>query len=108
MFRIERNSETGKWFLTWGGARWPQTELDTRELAEGRLRRMKNRYPNRSFQPLFDCVPTKAKVGWRWTLGEESEVIVTQRKSDAKSVLRYKLQRKSLPKGMTWEVAYDV
>lgn len=108
MFRIVERAE-GEWVLTWGGVEFPQTPLPTRELAAQRLTRMQNRWPGKTFELGLAAAERKpAKIGWRWTMPDGSTgVIVTGTKADAKSVLRYNLQRKALPAGTTWEPEYD-
>jgi hypothetical protein len=90
--------------VTWAGEEWgmePHPLAWCREYVE----RLKVRYPGGGAWLVMGERPCRTRGGpWRWTLGDESEVIHTGRLVDAKAVLRHKLKRKTLPRGIVWNL----
>lgn len=108
MFAIVERPD-GKWVLTWGGAEFPQTPLDTREQAENRLVRMQGRYPGRSFDTALSVSNNSMRGGpYRYEfVGEVADYLEgtnikpsgttgARTRTDAKDAFRYRMERAGL------------
>ena len=90
--------------LTWAGEGWGM-EPRTAEECATYVRRLIERYPEGGAWLVNQAkAGTRTRGGpWRYTYVDgETEVIQTERLDDAKSVLRHRLRRKTLPAGLTW------
>ena len=92
--------------VRWRGLGWGMAPRSP-EWCEAYMLRLIERYPEGG-NWLVDDSTSKARTRggpWRWTFENgESEVIHTGTLSDAKSILRLKLRRKTLPRGTTWKL----
>lgn len=114
-WKIKKTADGYKIF--WRGREWYDgqrpirgTPNPPRDLVASYVESCKRRYPGDTPGILLGPEDAEAKVRrggpWRWTLPDgETGVIHTSRKSDAKKVLRHKMQRKRLPNGIEWEIA---
>lgn len=100
--------ERGKFVVGWKGESWGMIPRDKAWCMEY-VERLVERYPTGGeWLVSLTANPPRSRGGpWRWTWGEESEVIHVGRLSDAKSVLRHSLRRKTLPRGITWNIEED-
>lgn len=95
--------------VTWAGESWgmePQTEEWCREY----MARLEERYPEGGAWLVYgEQASTRTRGGpWKWTARDgETDVIHLGRLADAKSVLRHRLRRKTLPAGITWTLEVD-
>ncbi len=91
--------------VTWDGEEWG---MEPHPLAwcKGYVLRLKARYPGGGAFLVTKNEKSRTRGGpWRYTMADgTTEVIHTERKADAKAVLRYKLNRTRLPAGITWEI----
>jgi len=99
--------DQGLYVVAWDGLVWgmePQPLAWCQEYVE----RLKERYPEGGAW-LVDVRAARVRGGpWRYTYPDgETEVIHVERLSDAKSVLRHRLRRKTLPGGLTWTIEED-
>lgn len=105
-------SVAGGWQLFYKGQPWPMEPKLTDQSAAAYLERVKKRYRGDSARLLLEAdePETKRTRGgpWRYTYpngeGQETGVIHTRRKSDAKQVLRAQLETQRLPNGITWMI----
>ena len=94
--------------ITWCGTEWGMSPAN-RDWCQQYLARLEERYPEGGAWLVDGQDRSRTRGGpWRWTLGEQSEVIHTSRLDDAKGVLRHRLGRKTLPSGITWSLEEGV
>lgn len=90
-----------------GKVPYPMPPKETRLEARGYMERLQHRYPEDSVLILWGTSGSKRQRGgpWRYVLanGEEG-VIHESRLDDAKSVLRHRLHRKTLPRGTVFSL----
>jgi hypothetical protein len=99
----------GGYVVLWDGLSWGMLPA-SREWCVGYVERLKVRYPGgggwlvKSYEG-----PSRTRGGpWRYTMADgTTEVIHTGRLSDAKTVLRHGLRRKTLPRGITWKLELE-
>lgn len=94
--------------LTWDGREWGM-EPQERPWVVDYLARLKERYPEGGAWLVDGISSSRIRGGpWRYTYADgETKVIHTGRLDDAKSVLRHRLRRKTLPAGITWTLEED-
>jgi hypothetical protein len=98
----------GGYVVTWRGEAWGMTPRDE-AWCRDYMARLEERYPEGGAWLLDGSDSTRTRGGpWRYTYADgETEVIHTSRLDDAKSVLRHRLRRKTLPAGLTWTLEED-
>lgn len=91
--------------VTWAGSEYGM-EPATLEWCKGYVERLKVRYPGGAEWLVTSAATSRTRGGpWRWTAPDgQTEVIHTGRLSDAKGVLRHRLKRKTLPRGLVWSL----
>jgi hypothetical protein len=90
--------------VTWAGQEYGMAPA-TLEWCQGYVERLKVRYPGGAAWLVAMAAPRTRGGPWRWTAPDgQSEVIHVGRLSDAKGVLRHRLRRKALPKGLKWSL----
>lgn len=109
MFEIKQKPD-GKWVLTWGGAEFPQTPLDTREQAENRLARMTARYPKGSFDLVLAAGGQRRGGPYTYSFPEEYHeylagtpikpcgITGSRTRDEAKDNFRYRMELHGIPK----------
>jgi hypothetical protein len=91
--------------VTWDGKTWGM-EPATLDWCRGYVARLKVRYPGGGeWLVNYESSPRTRGGPWRWTAPDGStDVIHTGRLADAKAVLRHSLGRKTLPRGIVWNL----
>jgi hypothetical protein len=93
--------------VTWAGDEWgmlPQSSEWCRDYAV----RLAERYPEGGAWLTHQRQLRTRGGPWRYTWPDgDTEVVHVERLSDAKSVLRHRLRRKTLPAGITWNIEVD-
>lgn len=94
----------GGYVVTWQGEEWGMLP-QLRDEAVAYLARLEERYPEGGAWLTTQRALRTRGGPWRYTYDDgETEVIHTERLTDAKSVLRHRLRRKTLPAGLTWNL----
>ena len=99
---------TAGYVVTWDGQEYGMAPA-TREWCHLYVERLRARYPGGGKWLLRHNPKSRVRGGpWRYTLADgTSEVIHTGRLTDAKGVLRHRLRRKTLPRGIKWNLEED-
>ena len=95
----------GGFVIGWGSKPWGM-EPRGKDWCLAYVERLKERYPEGGAWLVDGQATARTRGGpWRYTYDDgETEVIHTSRLDDAKSVLRHRLRRKTLPAGITWKL----
>jgi hypothetical protein len=97
----------GGFVLKWDGDAWGMEPRDKAWCLDY-LERMKERYPEGGAWLTAQRQLRTRGGPWRYTyLDGDTEVVHVERLSDAKSVLRHRLRRKTLPAGILWTLEVD-
>jgi hypothetical protein len=88
--------------LTWDGDEWGMSPANLAWCQEY-LARLEERYPEGGAWLTYQTQLRTRGGPWRYTFPDgDTEVVHVERLSDAKSVLRHRLRRKTLPAGIEW------
>lgn len=104
---VEQVGSRDAFVVTWDSKQWGMEPQD-REWCVEYMERLKERYPEGGAWLVTQRTLRTRGGPWRYTYDDgETEVIHTERLSDAKSVLRHRLRRKTLPAGLTWAIEVE-
>ncbi len=103
--RVFKGESDALYVVTWDDQDWGMEPRSAEWCAEY-MARLEERYPEGGAWLVDGNKTSRTRGGpWRYTfLDGDSEVIHTGRLDDAKSVLRHRLRRKTLPAGITWRL----